>query len=221
MNYIKHLNAVFQAFYTDNRLNTAHISLYMAAFQFWNVSRFSPQFYVNREELRRMAKIGSNRTYLKCMRDLHTWKYLKYTPSHNPFKGSEIKMYTFAPTATPSSAPTTTQTGSTVEHQEVNPYIKHDKTDKNDLNKPKHAKAVFDFFKSKKYPVEEAAAFLLHYDQADWLTSGGEPIRNWEAIAVHWMAQSKTADERKKRKPDVNFNDPLQVNNFKNYGEPL
>jgi len=218
MNYIKHLNTVFQKVYSDNRLNTSHISLYMAAFQFWNVSRFAPQFYVNREELCRMSKIGSNRTYQKCMNDLHKWKYLKYTPSHNPFKGSEIKMFIFAPTPAPGSAQTTTQTGSLVMHQAVNRYIKHDKTLK---NKPKHAKEVFQFFKSKNFPEQEAAAFLLHYDQNDWLASNGEEIKDWEAIAKHWMLNSKKADEGKKRSNKRSFDDPLKVSNSKNYGEPL
>ena len=218
MNYIKHLNTLFQKVYSDDRLNTSHISLYMAAFQFWNVSRFSPQFYVNREELCRMSKIGSNRTYQKCMNDLHKWKYLSYKPSHNPFKGSQIKMFIFAPTATPSNAQTTAPTGSTLVHQAVNRYIKHDKTIS---NKPKHAMAVFEFFKAKKFPEEEAAAFLLHYDQADWLTSNGEAIQDWQAIAEHWMQLSIAAGEKRKTRKAQKFKDPLQVENQKNYGEPL
>ena len=37
-------------------------------------------------------------------------------------------MFIFAPTATPSNAQTTAPTGSTLVHQAVNRYIKHDKT---------------------------------------------------------------------------------------------
>ena len=36
MNYIKLLNAAFEKFYFDDRLNPTHISLYMALFQEWN-----------------------------------------------------------------------------------------------------------------------------------------------------------------------------------------
>lgn len=59
MNYIKHLNAVFQQFSMDSRLNPTHISLYVALFQFWNIHRFPEVFYINREEVMVMAKIGS------------------------------------------------------------------------------------------------------------------------------------------------------------------
>ncbi len=57
MNYIKHLNAIFQQFSKDSRLNPTHISLYMALFQFWNINRFPAVFYINREEFMKMAKV--------------------------------------------------------------------------------------------------------------------------------------------------------------------
>ena len=63
MNYIKLLNAAFEKFYFDDRLNPTHISLYMALFQEWNSSRFADEFYVNRRDLMRVAKIGSKSTY--------------------------------------------------------------------------------------------------------------------------------------------------------------
>ncbi len=92
MNYIKLLNAAFSTFYFDDRLNPTHISLYMALFQEWNSSRFMDEFYVNRRELMRVAKIGSKSTYHRCIVDLDAWNYLLYFPSNNPYKGSKIKM---------------------------------------------------------------------------------------------------------------------------------
>lgn len=41
LNYIKHLNAVFQQFSKDSGLNSTRISLYIAIFQFWNIWIFS------------------------------------------------------------------------------------------------------------------------------------------------------------------------------------
>ena len=87
MNYIKLLNAAFEKFYFDDRLNPTHISLYMALFQEWNSSRFMDEFYVMR-----CAKIGSKSTYHRCIVDLDAWQYLSYFPSNNPYKGSKIKM---------------------------------------------------------------------------------------------------------------------------------
>ena len=59
MNYIKHLNAAFQKFIEDSRLNPTHVSLYVALFQFWNISRFADCFYINRQEVMQLSKIGS------------------------------------------------------------------------------------------------------------------------------------------------------------------
>ena len=40
MNYITHLTGFFDRAGKDYRLNSTHISLYMAIFQMWNVNRF-------------------------------------------------------------------------------------------------------------------------------------------------------------------------------------
>ena len=93
INYIKHLNAVFEHFSKDNRLNPTHISLYVALFQLWNSNFFRQEFYINREEVMEYAKIGSKSTYHKCLKELSYWSYIVYIPSHNPFKGSKINMY--------------------------------------------------------------------------------------------------------------------------------
>ena len=70
MNYIRHLNAVFEQFSKDSRLNPSHVSLYMALFQYWNINRFPEVFYIAREEVMAMAKIGSKATYHRCLRRL-------------------------------------------------------------------------------------------------------------------------------------------------------
>ncbi|OBX22027.1 MULTISPECIES: hypothetical protein [Bizionia] len=97
VNYILHLQAVFQQFSKDNRLNPTHVSLYMAFFQLWNHNRFPEQFHVNREEVMNLSKIGSKSTYHRCVKELNHYKYLVYNPSHNPFKGSQINMLIFHP----------------------------------------------------------------------------------------------------------------------------
>ena len=94
-NYIKQLNAVMEKFVKDDRLNPTHISLYLALFQYWNLSRFSNPVSICRSEIMKLSKIGSNSTYHKCIKELHHWRYLEYLPSHNPFKGSEVMMFNF------------------------------------------------------------------------------------------------------------------------------
>ena len=99
INYIKHLNGVFLQFSKDNRLNPTHISLYVALFQLWNSNRFTEVFFVNSEEVMEYSKIGSKSTYHRCIKELSHWNYIVYFPSHNPFKGSKIKMLKFETTS--------------------------------------------------------------------------------------------------------------------------
>jgi len=94
-NYIRHLSQFYLLISEDTNLNSTHVSLYMALFQFWNLNRFKNPFYINRGDVMRLSKIGSKSTYHKCLRDLDKWKYIIYYPSHNPLKGSEIKMYNY------------------------------------------------------------------------------------------------------------------------------
>ena len=95
INYIKHLNAVFNQFSIDNRLNPTHVSLYIALFQLWNLNRFLEEFFINRDEVMQLSKIGSKSTYHRCIKELSHWKYIVYFPSHNPYRGSKIKMLKF------------------------------------------------------------------------------------------------------------------------------
>lgn len=90
MNYIKHLSGFFQKIIYDTDLNPTHVSLYMALFQTWNINRFQNPISITRNEMMRISKIYSKATYHKCINELHTKEYIKYEPSHNPFKGSLI-----------------------------------------------------------------------------------------------------------------------------------
>ena len=95
INYIKHLTAVFYRMADDERLSPFHISLYFTLFQFWNLNRFKNPISIARQETMRLSKIGSVNTYIKCIKELDKWNYLKYIPSHNPMKGSLVNLYNF------------------------------------------------------------------------------------------------------------------------------
>jgi hypothetical protein len=41
------------------------------------------------------SKIGSANTYTKCLKELDKWEYIKYYPSFNSVKGSQIYLYNF------------------------------------------------------------------------------------------------------------------------------
>lgn len=95
MNYITHLNKAFAVFCEDERLTPFHVSLYFSLFQYWNMAKFRNPISISRNELMRASKIGSVNTYIRCMKELDTWQYIKYIPSYNPQKGSQVYLYNF------------------------------------------------------------------------------------------------------------------------------
>lgn len=136
INYIKHFNGVFKQFLKDNRLNPTHISLYIGLFQIWNDYHFTESFYINREEVMSYSKIGSKTTYHRCIKELSSWKYLLYQPSHNPFRGSRIKMFNFGTTCEQLLYSSHTNIGTT-EGQALVSKTKHKQTITNNSNNNK------------------------------------------------------------------------------------
>lgn len=255
MNYIKLLNAAFSTFFFDDRLNPTHISLYMALFQEWNSSRFADRFFVNRRELMRVAKIGSKSTYHRCITDLDSWDYLSYFPSNNPYKGSEIKMSIFGTTDEPVAGdydPILEQVAEqycpirepvVYQHHPLNgqavdpqrpasgqalvPYINNTKQI-NISKQPKGRQAVLIFFEEKGFPADEGKKFFEHYQANDWKTSDGNQVRDWRALAIHWMEKTELFNEKQKETkkeashPDsYRDRDNLRTTKLKDYGQPL
>jgi len=215
MNYIKHLNGVFQQFSKDSKLNPTHISLYMALFQFWNINRFPDIFYINREEVMNMAKIGSKATYHRCLKNMDSWKYIYYYPSHNPFKGSKIKMLIFGTTSEQLlNEPETTSEQALVSYININKQI----TNNNKLKLPKNKNEVINFFKNKKWPEIEASKFYNHYKSIGWKIGGKAKIENWQSTAENWMLKSK---EIKQIGQVSQIQDNLQTSKNKDYDQPL
>ena len=225
VNYIKHLNAVFLQFSKDRRLNPTHISLYVALFQLWNTYHFPADFYINREEAMQYSKIGSKTTYHRCIKELNHWKYLIYEPSHNPFKGSRIKMFNFGTSDGQALYPNPTNIG-TSNGQAVVSINKHTQTGKNNTNdtkldQPKNENEVIDFFEKKNWPELEAKKFFNHYQGIGWKVGGKTKIVDWHATARNWMLK---ADELKEEKTMVAVSqntDNLKTSSNKNYNEPL
>ncbi|MAN25972.1 MULTISPECIES: hypothetical protein [Flavobacteriaceae] len=250
MNYIKLLNAAFEKFFFDDRLNPTHISLYMALFQEWNSSRFASEFYVNRRELMRVAKIGSKSTYHRCVTDLDSWKYLFYYPSNNPYKGSKIKMAIIGTSDEPDLGlydPELEQLAEryhpirepvVYQHHPTNGQAVYphrpvsgqalvsniNNTKQVNINKqPNGRQAVLDFFIEKSFSADEGKKFLEHYQANDWKTSDGKEIRDWRAVAINWMDRTELfTEENKPYKTGASqIKDNLRTTKTKDYGQPL
>ena len=122
MNYIFQLSGFFQKVAIDDRLNPTHVSLYMAIFQFWNAERFQNPVSISRQELMRISKISAKATYHKCIKDLHTYGYIQYLPSFNPFKGSLVYLFDMQTSAKLVSTHDRTNIETSIE-QALAPYI--------------------------------------------------------------------------------------------------
>ncbi|TYP97460.1 hypothetical protein C7447_104146 [Tenacibaculum adriaticum] len=218
VNYIKHLNSIFIQFSKDNRLNPTHISLYIALFQLWNLNRFLEEFYINRDEVMQLSKIGSKSTYHRCVKELSHWKYIIYYPSHNPFKGSKIKMFNFE-----TSSKQVVDSYNPKNGQALVSINKHIQTNKNinKLDRPKNGKEVIDFFKKENWPIIEAQKFFNHYQGIGWKVGGKTKIVNWQSTARNWMLKAEEIKTEKTQKGVSQNQDNLKTSKNKNYNEPL
>ena len=219
INYIKHLNNAFLKIEQDNRLNPSHVSLYMALFKLWNSNRFVEVFYIYRDEVMQCSKIGSKTTYHRCIRDLNNWNYIMYLPSHNPFKGSQIKLTNFGTSDGQVVYPHHTNIGTSSGQVLVsNININKHNINKNKGAQPQNENEVIDFFKKEKSTKKEAQMFFNHYEGIDWKISGKATITNWKATARKWILK---ASELKPPKAHGHNQDNLKVSKDKNYSEPL
>jgi hypothetical protein len=234
VNYIKHLKGIFIQFSKDDRLNPTHISLYIALFQIWNNNRFLEEFYINREEVMRFSKIGSKSTYHKCIKELSHWKYIIYFPSHNPYKGSKIKMFKFGTSTGQALVHNSTniETSSGQALVSINKHIQTNRNNKNinKLDQPKNENEVIDFFKKETWPTIEAKKFHNHYQGIGWKVGGKTKIVNWQATAKNWMIKAEeilssrvqSREKNKETQKAVSQNmDNLKTTKNKNYNEPL
>jgi hypothetical protein len=101
MNYIKHLNGFFQILEQDERMTAYHISLYLSCFRIWNINRFKNPFSICRYEMMRLSRVGSVNTYARCIKQLHEWGYIEYSPSANMHSGSMVSCIRFDITRNP------------------------------------------------------------------------------------------------------------------------
>ncbi|MET6999500.1 hypothetical protein [Chitinophaga defluvii] len=92
MNYIKQLNAFTKKMAGDEKINPNHLALYHALFQQWNYQRFAPVFAIRRETTLLLSKIGSAKTYYKCLKELQAGGYIKYYPATGKYARAKISM---------------------------------------------------------------------------------------------------------------------------------
>ena len=219
MNYIKQLTAAIFRISEDDRLNTAHVSLYLALFQLWNMNRFRNPISLNRMDVMKISKIGSRTTYHRCMKELDNWGYLNYIPSHNPLKGSRVVMFIFETSCEHEDSQVLNQhelqvVGKQVE-QVVSPSINSIKKIKsNKLMKEGFSTPTKQELKSFFTDPIELEKFFNYYESNGWKIGGRSPMKNWKAAARNWMLNAE------KFNPKVQTSN-LHLNQDKDYDIPL
>ena len=92
MNKICYLRLIgyIQRITNDTRVNTSHLSIYMALLMCWQSQNYPGQFKISRKEVMRLSKIAAISTYHRCMKEMVKLEYFKYEPEYNSYKGSKV-----------------------------------------------------------------------------------------------------------------------------------
>ncbi len=187
--FIRHLCAVNEKMAQDTNLNSTHISLYIALFHLWNSIYWKQPLSISRSETMRLSKIGSPKTYLKCLKELDSGGYIKYQPSKNPLKGSLVYMVDFTTTweqvRNKAKAPKESS-----REQVVAPPKNRSKIKKTNKKEVPALDLVKKWFSENNASAEEAERFFLHYEALGW-KSGATAIVNWENMATKWLLTPK------------------------------
>ena len=210
MNYIKHLNAVFSQMDQNEKLSAQHITLYLSLFRRWNSNFFKNPIVVVRDELMRMSRIGSANTYSKCLKELDKFGYIKYEPSFNRHKGSQIYLFTFDKGSEQVVRPFIKQTNNiyTQSENNFNDEILNQNTmvkNNSSMNSsgygpqiPPSEIHIKIYFNEKGFPPIEAEKFFNYYESNGWLVGGKTKMKDWKAAARNWIINKERFGGRNK-----------------------
>lgn len=242
VNYIQHLTGFYDLIAKDNRLTSAHVSLYMALFQFWNLNRFHNPISISRNEMMQISKIGSTNTYTKCLKELDAYGYIQYAPSFNPLKGSTVNLFDFDKGTNDSCGNGSDKASKQGVEMLLRPSINNTNITKQINNKkiekgnsqselPSHSKnedfknqkmnipdlqEIQSYFLEKENTTTEAERFLNYYESNGWLVGGKTKMKDWKAAARNWMINTKRFE-----KSEQKTSSHLHVDENKRYDIPL
>jgi hypothetical protein len=206
-----------KCFADDKRLTPHHVSLYVILFQYWNSNRFRNPISISREETMSMSKIGSINTYIKCLKELHAWGYIKYDPSFNPMKGSKVHLYKFDKADNTGSDNADDKADGQVVIPSIN--VLNNTTNNTKRERAPTLEQVLEYFLKNEYPTLEARKFFNHYQANGWKLGGKTEIQDWGAAAENWMI--KTSNFNSNGIPVGYAKGNTNNNSTKDYSEPL
>ena len=233
MNYIRQLSAALEKMDADSRITPFHISLYMALFRRWNLNFFKNPVSVSRDELMKLSKIGSVNTYIKCLKELDTFGFIRYQPSYNPHRGSLVYLFTFDNGSVQAVIPFKNNINNTnLDKQAKIDFDKNENSEKMKENEmlgfgpgvPPSEIHVKIYFDEKGYPPVEAEKFFNYFQSNGWLVGGRSKMKDWKAAARNWILNAQKFSNNGKKQRNTGQNPKpgnLQVRTNKDYSEPL
>ncbi|TKK71450.1 hypothetical protein FC093_00010 [Ilyomonas limi] len=84
------IDSFYESVKKDAIISATHISLYFALYYQWQLNHCISPFEIKRDNIMKLAKISSRKTFNKCMHVLHETGYIRYIPSYNPEISSMI-----------------------------------------------------------------------------------------------------------------------------------
>jgi hypothetical protein len=84
------LKDFFNCIRDDGRIGPTHISVFAALINYWQQNGNCSPIRVYSFQVMEIAKIASNKTYHKCIRDLHAFGVIRYEPSFKKNQPSRI-----------------------------------------------------------------------------------------------------------------------------------
>lgn len=231
MNYIRQLSAVLEKMDSDSRVTPFHISLYLALFRRWNLNFFKNPISVSRDELMKLSKIGSVNTYIKIMKELDSFGFIRYQPSYNPHRGSLVYLFTFDNSCVQEVIPFKNNINNTnVDKQAKIDFVKKEsEMFENEMQgfgpgvppSEVHVKIYFD---EKGYPPVEAEKFFNYFQSNGWLVGGRSKMKDWKAAARNWIINAQKFSNNGKHKQNHSASPKpgnLHARTNKDYSEPL
>lgn len=214
VNFIKHFLGFMDKLTTDERLTPHHVSLYITLFQFWNLNHFRNPISISRDEVMHISKIGSVNTYVKCLKELHTWNYIRYEPSFNPQRGSKVHLYRFDSAGDKADDKGSDKAAVQAVSPSIN-IVNNTNTENREKEIPPTRESVIEFFLLKKSAEQEALKFFNHFQSNGWRVGGRTPMHDWQAAAEKWMLNITNFNKHGSAARNLN------TTTEKNYNEPL
>lgn len=220
VNYITHLNTVFDLFNNDDRIKQGHITLYLAFFQKWNRKFFKKIITVNRQFIMENAKIKSKTTYHNYLKDLNSWGYLQYFPSYHPARGSKIKMTIYGTSSGTSKVQNLARSDPKPSQNMVSSYKQKTLKNLNKMARPFNEEEVLLFFKTNNWEAIEGKKFYAYYQARDWKLSRGFKIKDWKLAASNYVEKGFKIKEEY-TSPISDYLNNLRNNKDEDYSVPL